>query len=249
MSQTIAGIPKVVLISEINPQHHSSRANAKFYPTDVIGKISSTQNLVSPEIRSRHFIAQVKLALEISHAADRVLVLREHSQSMFNGDKFDSVIRMELLQAGVALLSAGTIRHPLDTYLSARSSGFLGSNENFDFHCRRYLSFFDYLVGSEIAWFRYEDFCIVPELVTAKIADALHLSDASIDVHNLKRVPLSGDSGRLRGQLATIQALPRQQVDKVLLREVVASSAYEAFCNRAGYRPEYNLSPLDAVPQ
>jgi hypothetical protein len=247
MSRAIAGIPRVVLISEINPQHRSDRANARFYPTDVIGKLSSIEGLVSPENRSRHFIAQITLALEIARAADRAVVLREHSHSMFFRNEFESVIRMELLQAGLALQSVGTVRHPLDSFLSARSSRYLGSNPGFDHHCRRHLSFFDYLVEKQIAWFRYEDFCAVPERVIPKMAAALHLSDADIDVHHLEKVPLSGDSGRLRGQMASIQTLPRRQVDKVLLREVVESTAYEAFCDRAGYRPECDSPALNAV--
>lgn len=165
--------------------------------------------------------------------AGKKLVLRDWS----HGDFCDTVTSHEcstsdwIDKSRFRPSSFITVRHPIESFLSARSNNFLANIGNsLDVYARRYLDFLDYY--SEAHLFFYELFCANPESFLHRFSDLADVSISQVP-RKLSSMPMSGDSGR---SSAVPVLRVAKQLDNEILGEMASSRSYGQLCQRLDYR-------------
>jgi hypothetical protein len=160
------------------------------------------------------------------------VLVRDHSHSDFMLRKERSRESSLHLLMGHALgKRVVLVRHPLDSYLSSRSSGFLPAYvPNLESYCQRLLDFDEALDG--IQRHTYESFCRDPDLVLPRLCQELGLPFEPEWRTRIARISLSGSSGRIG---AEVEPRPRREISAQVAEEADASASYEEVCSRWGY--------------
>jgi hypothetical protein len=235
MSKCIAAMPNTQVLSEVDPlstmQHNPNKP--RFAPTDMVQLMRQSTRGVSSQIVIDLFLNNLEtIYSETVHAGQR-LILRDHAHSHFciGGAIPDRPSFHELIQSRFPVLSVVTVRHPLDSFLSLKSNGWIQFNPpTFDEYCGRYIAFLNAHEGIPVI--RYEDFVNTPQEVMSEICSRLEIpfSDQFIDLFSV--FALTGDSGR-RGNV--IESKPRRPINADLAADLAGSANYRLLQERLKY--------------
>ena len=232
ISKCLAAMPKVALVSEVNPLN---RFGNDFEPTNPLLLLErSYRNLTLEEIKE-DFLSRMGQAAKICHNDGMDLVIRDHSHSDFcMGEAPHKVTPIrDFLADQYDLVSVVTVRHPLDSYLGLLSQGWQMqfTPSTLEEYSRRYLAFLDRY--RDVPLRRYEDFCAEPESFMQELCELLELEYSSTFLDGFGRIKLSGDSGR--SSKTEITSRPRRPISEDLQAELVISAAYRELLERLDY--------------
>lgn len=232
ISKCMAAMPHVALISEVNP---FNRFGSTFEPTNPLLLLEQSYRKLSAEEIEENFRLEIRQVVKICEKDGMDLVIRDHSHTDFcMGEKPSEVTPiLDFLGSDYSLLSAATIRHPLDSYLGLLHEGW---HEQFqpstlEEYCLRYLCFLDRY--KDLPLLRYEDFCQEPDSFLESLCSLLQIQFSPSYVHKFGSVTLSGDSGRRSGE--TIGPRPRREVSPEVNAEISESPSYRALLTRLVY--------------
>jgi len=239
IAKCLAAMPNVMLLNEVDPLSTIPINPEKpvFTPTDLLSLVRQGNQKVGEDIVIGLFLQNLGFLRNEYGAIGKRLVLRDHSHSHFlvgpeipNRPSLLSIVRRQF-----PTLSAVTVRHPIDSYLSMQEIGWHGHFHptTFDEYCRRYLAFLDAYEGLPV--FRYEDFVKEPLAVMPDICQALGLGYSDTFVDTFNTFALSGDSGR-KGDV--IAPRDRRPSGDALTQLAKASENYGKLVHRLGYPPE-----------
>lgn len=234
ISKCLAAMPNTQLIGEIDPLSTMQRDGALlFAPTDMVLLMRQSSRGVSDVLITEMFNASLDLIEADCRVNGQRLLLRDHAHSHYcHGDRIpDRPSLREIVAARFPVVTALTVRHPLDSYLSLTSLAWVSFRPpGLDEYCRRYLVFLD--AHADLPMMRYEDFLDAPQArMHALCADLdLPYSEDFIDLFDVFR--LSGDSGRAGD---VIQKRPRRPFDPALAQEADRSRHYSRLLQRLKY--------------
>ncbi len=232
ISKCLAAMPDVALISEVNP---FNRYGSEFEPTNALLLLERSLRPLSTDELIEEFTRQIAHAHQICQQDDVDLIIRDHSHTDFcMGTAASAACPItNHLSNEYELLSAVTVRHPLDSYLGMLAQGWETqfSPSSLDEYSRRYLAFLDHYAALPIL--RYENFCTQPEVFMKQLCNLLQISYSSGFLRRFGAISLSGDSGR-KG-VETIEPRPRREVPEWVRSETENSRYYAELLNRLGY--------------
>ncbi len=195
ISKCLASMPDVALVSEVNPLN---RFGGKFEPTNPLLLLERSYRELSIEEIKEDFLGQIGQAVQICAKDGVDLVIRDHSHTDFcRGDAPAGVTPiLDFLGDDYTLLSAVTVRHPLDSYLGLVAQGWHQqfSPSSLEEYSRRYLKFLDRYAGLPVL--KFEEFCDDPDAFLQQLCAILELDYVPSYRSRFGHVKLSGDSGR-----------------------------------------------------
>lgn len=237
ISKCLAAMPNISLLSEVNPLGSMSDVHVSgFAPSDLTYLVKQGNFPLINELSQKIFKAEIDAISGHLRQLGNYLVIREHSHSMcFVGEleQQPDAISM-LLQDDYQVLSALTVRHPVDSYLSIINNGFdLTWASTFDEYCRRYLLFITQDIDRKI--FKYEDFVDDPAKELMILCEALELpfNQDFRDIFDIN--VMTGDSGR---SSSIIEKRERRLYKSKFRKEVGLSEQYLKLCQQLNYDPE-----------
>ena len=199
ISKCLSVMPNTILLSEINPLN---LYGSYFCPSNPFLAFQVAYGKpLGIEAYRENFISQIQLIRKICDRDNKSLIIRDHAQHDFFSRHPSQCCDVktpvrQFLEDYFQLLSALTVRHPLDSYLSFRKNCELYDEKIFTLeeYCKCYRNFLNEYAGITI--FKYEDFCRDTIDFMERLSSCLQLE---FDVDCLKRFGLarvSGDSGR-----------------------------------------------------
>lgn len=236
IAKCVASMPNIQLLSEVEP--HSpipQQWRSRFAPTDLIGLLRSSSRGSDSGLESRIFMAALETLQADCIGKGLRLVLRDHAHSSYcTGPAVSAAPNLRrLLSDRYDLKSVVTVRHPLDSWLSLKSHGWVHFQpDSLEEYAVRYHRFLD--GHADLPTFRYEDFVDAPDDKLQGICKALDLPYLHIyrELFSIHR--FSGDSGRSSD---VIRPRPRREVPGEIAEEASVSAAYLGLCGRLGYEP------------
>jgi hypothetical protein len=230
ISKCIAAMPGVVLLSEMHPL--VGLLQPQFFPLDPLAQLLVNYPALTPddEVLEREFCNRFEIVAKTCADAGKKLILRDHSHSDYLTDRQPSGRLVNALEKSYKLLRVVTVRHPVDAWLSMRSSGFDAHLRNFTGYCDRVLRFLD--DHAELPYWRYEDFVADPATIVAQISAHLQIPYDPEFLSTFGDIVLTGDSGR---KPEKIIKLPRRNYSPEFADEVAAAKSLEVICARFGY--------------
>lgn len=239
MSKGLAALPNVVALSEIDPLSRQmlqpSAASVEFAPTDLIWWLRHATREVDEQMLVDVFRAGLRVAYERLDQGGKCLLLRDHAHSQFcrEIDPDSRPTLYEMLAEAFPVLSLVTVRHPLDSFLSLQSNGWVHFQpDTLEEYSLRYLKFLDRHAGLPVV--KYEDFVEDPEAVLQQMAEILQLPFNPLVLDLLPLMRLSGGSGRVGAKIAL---RPRRELPLNLEEARGQSLAYRTLCDRLSYTP------------
>ncbi|KEF41544.1 MAG: hypothetical protein ER33_10690 [Cyanobium sp. CACIAM 14] len=235
ISKCLASMPDVALVSEVNPLN---RFGGKFEPTNPLLLLERSYRELSMEEIKEDFLGQIAQAVKICIKDGADLVIRDHSHTDFCRGDVPAAITpiLDFLRDDYTLISAITVRHPLDSYLGLVAQGwhqqFIPSN--LEEYARRYLKFLDRYEGLPLM--KYEDFCMDPDSFLQQLCATLHLDYSPNYRHLFGRVRLSGDSGR--GSNTEIRLRERRPMPAEVEVDARKSESLYSLLDRLGYHSD-----------
>lgn len=238
IARTIAALPNVVLLNEIDPLSRLGMARPgerpRFAPSDVIHALKHAARPADRDVLVETFRASIASAAARLEQRGLMMVLRAHSHSQFctlQEAAARPTVR-DMLRDTVPTLSLVTIRHPLHNMRDLRKTGrdhFRPSSlEEYSHRVTEFLDRHD-----ECPILRSEDFAADPEAGLDRICRHLALP------HDGLAVELGRFSG-LRGEAAQAD----QETDMAARGDVPGdleaerdAIAYTRLCERLGYEP------------
>ena len=235
VSKCIASLPNVFLLSELHPTStlHMGKGKAKFLPADITTQARYARVPDVDELAWKLFIDNIKTTFEHIEALGGTLVIREHSHSDFCvGDSISSGSSLiKHLSPYFDIVSAVTIRNPIDAYLSLVSNDWQHFEpKGFEEYCKRVLAFVSAFSDNQII--RYEDVVKDPSSSIERIAATLKISFADSFIDTFSTVNMTGDSGRSG---TTISERPRREVPDTLQQQINNSSSFKQIADMFGY--------------
>lgn len=228
ISKAIAALPRVVLLSEMNPS-----AGSLFAPRDPFAQvIFNYPSLFPGRTKDDVFLQRIEEVSAACAAQELSLVVRDHSHTDFLMPNARAPRLRAVLGRSFALQSIATVRNPVDAWLGMLSSGFSNGLTGFTGYCDRVKLFLD--AHADMPVFRYEDFTAAPMDVTAKMAAALGLAFDPGFTGRMDGIRVTGDSGRLK-QTTEIKPLARREMPPELPAEI-ARPENRSLLERMGYQ-------------
>lgn len=238
----IAGQTNVRLLSELNPFSTQTDLKHLFRPSDVSFQARHGVRPVTQRTVHRLFVAEIDVLLQDAHENGFYLVLRDHSHSAYclGIGPQDGPPLVEILRDAFPTRPLVTVRHPLDCYLGLLANGWLHFEpRSLGEYCKRVALFLD--DHSHAPLQRYEDMFADPEAWFEQACGFLELNfGADVLVPDHRKISVSGGSGR---QSSAIAARPRRPVP-AYLRAQASDTDYCALCDRLGYDPDPNATPI-----
>ena len=236
ISKCLAAMPNVSVFSEVNPLSLMDDVHRSgFAPTDLTYLAKQINFPMIDDLSINIFKAGVGVLADHARQLGKHLVLREHSHSNFHYNEISEKrtnIRT-ILECEHSLLPIVTVRHPIDSYLSLMSSGWIKfTPATFAEYCRRYLLFLEDNEGLQV--FKYEEFVDDTQRQMRKICQALDLPFDEDFVGVFDLYHLSGDSGRASN---IIEKRSRRKYDESFYVEAKKSTAYAQLCEQLNYNP------------
>ncbi|MBC6419373.1 MAG: hypothetical protein GDA44_11645 [Prochloron sp. SP5CPC1] len=228
----------LVLISEINPK--ATFGSYRFSPLNPLSQYAyqSGEPWHYEAFQKKIYIHEISLINKDISSKNSYLLIRDWS----HGDFFSFTIISEtttvnwLTDAGFSVIPIVTVRHPLESYLSARAKKWV--DMSLHEYCERYHSFFKVYAACPV--FYYEDFCRSPEDFFSKIINyykdkGIHLiKNSGYSPHRAGSKKISGDSGRSASLPYLRSAKP---IPNHLANTTKSTSAYLNLCTKLGYNP------------
>lgn len=236
ISQCIAAMHEACLVSEVNP---FNRYAPDFNPSNPLVMYEKNYGLIPSQTISEAFLRDIAFLQEQAQASRRKLVLRDHTHSEFFSGPPSSMVNTlgitDCLRSHFQILSAVTVRHPLDSFLSLINNGWdiQFMPNTLDEYCRRYGTFLDKYRESPI--FRYEDFCVGPDIFLQRLCAVLRITYCPDYRERLADIQISGNSGRSSHE--EIKPRPRRPMDSAMKQQAENSLHYRNLCQRLGYAP------------
>lgn len=229
ISKCIAAQRKVTLLSEVHPDIFTG---VRYNPTALVQQFQAQTNLVSPPYRHLFFVWQLKLLESLSEQNDRVLVLRDHTHYDFILRDYSGTPVRTFASEQHETRSLVTVRHPVESFVSAKKEGWLTPiNNSFDEYCRRYLQFLNCYEDCNVYY--YEEFCQFPEVVMQMICADLELEFNPNFQNEFSAFELTGDSGR---KSCTIALPAPKEISSELEDEILASAHWHELIKILNYR-------------
>lgn len=234
ISKCLAAMPNTQLVGEMDPLSTMQRDGALlFAPTDMVLLMRQSSRGVSDSLITEMFNANLDLIEAHCRVNGQRLLLRDHAHSHYcHGDRIaDRPSLHEIVAVRFQVAAALTVRHPLDSYLSLTSLGWVSFRPpGLDEYCRRYLKFLD--DHADIPVVRYEDFVEAPQQQMRVLCGYLRLPYVEDFIDLFDVFQLSGDSGRAGN---TIGKRPRRPFDDALAAEMDRSPHYQHLLQRLQY--------------
>lgn len=234
ISKCLAAMPNTQLMSEVDPLSTLLTGGAPaFAPSDMATLMRQSSRGTDDALLIEMFTANLKLIEAECNSKGLRLLLRDHAHSHYcHGDYIpDRKSLREIVGTEFIIVSALTVRHPLDSYLSLVELGWISYRPTgFDEYCRRYLTFLD--DHADIPMLRYEDFLEAPHTQMRVLCGFLELSYSEDFIDLFDVFQLSGDSGRAG---SVIGKRPRREVDAALAQEADRSPHYPRLLQRLKY--------------
>ena len=216
------------------------------------------QELPFMEFYLDYLFESIRNIIEIS----KNLIIRDHTHSTFNFIERDIFFRdkkvnslfidsinyfYELYSLKLNYTRANpilTIRHPLDSYLSARKKNWLepycGDCLNLDNYCKSLILLQNYMMKNEKAvTIRYEDLCLDREKELLKIFSNLNFNFKIPTLADINKIIVTGKSGRKTNHIALRDRMI-SEIDQDLIAETNKSSNYNDFCKMNKYNVRYD---------
>lgn len=236
IAKCIAALPNVQLLSEVDPLSMMTHGpkGSKFLPTDMIGLVRRSTRGGEDALMAEMFRAALRVLYEDTVAKGQRLVLRDHAHSHFCTDSRvpDRPGLRALLPDDLPSLAVVTVRHPLDSYASLVTNGWLHfSPPTLDEYARRYLAFLE--LHRDTPRLRYEDFVDDPPKGLGHICDALQLPMQHDFTDLFGLFEISGDSGRRSDVIGAVPS--RRAAVTALTVDARDSSAFQQLCEILGY--------------
>lgn len=262
ISQAFTRAVNAILLSEVSPYNHTIRPRnprKDFNPTAVVelGVLGSQE--LSRSLKRKFFLSQFDIM--VRHAAEikTNLVLRDHTHSSFlfkpepHSETLDLLesygIDHELGQPKAWHRPVLTVRHPLDSYLSARKHGWhkrlAPETHSLDEYCANLLVMQETFVSRyQAVEGRYEDFCLNPGAFLSSLGSQLCVDTEPSAKDEWHHVFVTGSSGR---SSSDITLPPRQMdfVDMTIREEVTTSHHYLDYCRLNGYSSGIEAPPIE----
>ena len=238
----IAALEDVYLLSEIHPY---AKGKINFNPTGLMQQMAAQYDCVSTAELKELFLYQLKKVYGISERDRRKLVIRDHAHSDYLGKvvlPYGSPPGLRsLIETTFTIKSIVTVRHPMESFLSTRKSGWLRPiRDDFDIYCARYLRFLDSY--ADVPLFKYEDVCADSERSFREICDALELTYDPTVFERFGSRRLTGDSGRGGAVLKRYE--PKEipgELAEALSRALGESANCAEISRRLGYEFKHYL--------
>jgi Sulfotransferase family len=244
LSRCLGVLPKVALLSEINP------ASVKLFPTfDPLYQDRNWLHLLTEADAERfsqvdllqieNFRELIQLFYDRACAGNRHLVIRDYNYVDFIGAPFrvDAPGRLMLLSAlprRIPTASVALIRHPVDQWLSLRKHEVVNCLTPTTF-CEGYAAFLRELGTARV--FRYEDFIDNPERQLRAICRKLGLEFASSFKNRFHTYDcVTGDFTRLHDE--SISAPAAKLAPPEVMEEFRSSRSYWSVLRKTGYRDQ-----------
>lgn len=199
MSKCLAAMPNTFLLSEVHPYSnlHMLPQKSLFLPNDIMTQCKQAGVPQSDKLADEIFLNSIKSAYEHVNSIGGVLILRDHSHSDYClGDGIrgtNSIIN--ILKEDFNILSAVTLRDPVDTFLSMEKSRFLHfSPSTYAEYCDRVEAFISAYESAPV--FQYENFVENPKSEMEKLCKSLDIEFNPLFEDTFSLFSMSGDSGR-----------------------------------------------------
>ena len=232
ISKCLACMNDIALVGEINPLN---RTGSRFELTNPILLLQNNYRLLTREEIMTAFKLNIRTIYQICQGDDTDLILRDHSHTdFFTGNeisKFSPIV--DGLADDFELISAVTVRHPLDSYLSLISNGWEKEFQPNDLneYSKRYLAFLEKYQSLEII--RYEDFCENPKGEMRDLCRILKICYSDNFTEEFGSHQLSGDSGRKGTQ--RIERRTRRAIPEEIQLQIESSEYYSTLIDRLNY--------------
>lgn len=237
IAKCLAVMPNTQLLSEVDPLSPMlagfREGRHSFTPTDMVNLARQSTRGIDDAVAVAMFQAELDVLREDCTRRGLRLVLRDHAHGHFClGDAVPvrPTLR-ELACKGRPVLSALTVRHPLDSYLSLTGNGWaMFQPRTLDEYSRRYHAFLDAYAG--VPCLRYEDFLADPTTTMRQLCGYLDLpyNPEFQDIFDV--ILVTGDSGRSG---SVIEARPRREIGETIAAEAAAAPDYRRLLRRLGY--------------
>lgn len=237
ISKCVASLPNVQLLSEVDPlsEMHLNPERPTFSPRDLITQLRQSTRGTTEEVLVELFQHSIRIAYDRASQLGRRLVIRDHAHSHFclGREVPQRMNCRELLPSDIPALSIVTVRHPIESFSSLASNGWVTFEPGtLDEYCRRYLLFMKSYEGVPVE--RYEDFVTAPLDSMDRVCKTLELPCNPFFIDLFPWFKITGDSGR-SGE--TIEARPARPVHSALKQEMLASSHYRHLVEMLNYDP------------
>ena len=194
------------------------------------------------------FLDRVRRAREIVDRQGKPFLIREHSHGLFFPDEPDakaeprndpSWLAPRLEAEGLATVPRiFSYRHPLNSWLSLRSSFPIHAQGGFRRYCHQYLAMLDSVDAAESAGrpiyrLSYEDFLAATGAQLERMGQFLNLPVKQADAESAAATFSTGNSGRAATNVISPQ--PARPAPPDLLDEAAGSGAYGELVQRLGY--------------
>lgn len=233
IARCLAALPNIRVLSEVDPLSEIGWPSNRFVPTDVVGLAHFASRPPDRAVRLEAFLAGLAVVHRDGRRHGMDLVVRGHAHSHFHAgpDIPDRPSLPELLAGLAPVRTVITVRHPVESLMGLRLSGWLHFHPaTAEEYARRYHVFLDR--HADLPRLRYEDFVADPEAGMAWLCTHLQLPHDPDFRQRLALMRLSGDSGR-RGDV--IAPRPPRPCPEDLRAEIAASDSFAALLARLGY--------------
>lgn len=276
ISQSIAAATNSVLISEINPFEridlddigNRSTHPPSWDPTSILWHLTYNSEEISSSDKLKFFLTQVDISIHHVKNLSKNLILRDHTTTTFTflGQEMwfmDYECQSSFLESLKYLYKAKkeiqssfpratpilSIRHPLDSYISARRKNWLepycGMDLSLDNYCKALIRLNNYMINNESAYLiRYEDFCQDMESSISNLFNKMNVPFIIPSINNIDKIKVTGKSGR---SSADISLRPRKidYIDKELIDQIENSKNYKDYCLLNNYNLGINDHPTN----
>ncbi len=234
ISRCLAALPDVVVLSELNP---TNRYGPAFNPSHPLALYMLQADPLPREVVQAEFLGQIAQVLDLCTTRGSDLVIRDHSHSDFFLGAAVAPLQpvRHWLSPRHPLLSAVTLRHPLDSWLGLKAAGWHDQLEpaTLRCYCTRYQAFLE--AYDDLDWFHYEDFCRQPEPVFRQLCDVLSLPCDPSALERFASVKLSGDSGRSSDRIELRPRRPLPEDVRTELADPATARELRELCEQMGY--------------
>lgn len=233
ITKCLACSPNIQVLSELDPLSTKAPGAGLYNPTDLIQLLENSNRSVSMNDKLTLFLASFDTLYTSSLRKGLRLLIRDHTHSHFCvGNQLPERPTLGDIFAGrFPTLSAVTIRHPLDSWLSLKNNDWIEFNPATpEEYAKRYLAFLEKYAGTPL--FKYENFVESPDETLAELCRELDFPYPPDYRELFGAHRFSGDSGR-RGSV--ISPRQRRSLDDNALETAKASKSFVSLCEKLEY--------------
>ena len=274
ISQSLAAATNSVLISEVNPFERIDLDNIgtrstnppSWDPTSILWHLTYNSEEISSSDKLKFFLTQVDISIHHVKNLSKNLMIRDHTtttftflgqemwfmdyecqSSLIESLKYLYKAKKELMSTFPIAVPILTVRHPLDSYLSARRKNWLepycGKDLSLDNYCKALIRLNNYMINNESAYLmRYEDFCQDMEITISNLFNKMNVPYIIPSLNDIDKIKVTGKSGRSSAEIS-LRNRNLEYIDNALKDQVENSKQYKEYCRLNNYNPDINDHP------